>query len=172
MKKLSIIIGIILLAGVGLVVFTYHKAKPLPAPIVTTVTPSTATLEDGRQCYTYSHDATTTEPYAVSEFIDITVHGATVTGTKTGTQKGPDMTNGYTGTLAGTVTDDILDDTFSYTIEGSHNQEKEIYNIRADKIGIEKLRYPLIDQGKMLVPDTTKNFTTLLYARVGCTASN
>ncbi|NVN96825.1 hypothetical protein HXX01_01085 [Candidatus Nomurabacteria bacterium] len=95
-----------------------------------------------------------------------------VTGTKTGTQKGPDMTNGYKGTLVGTWSGNTIDAIYSYTVEGSKNKEKEIYRTREDQIGIEKLRYPLIEKSGMLVPDTTKEFKTMLYARVGCIASN
>lgn len=131
-----------------------------------------AILQDGRQCYTYNHEATTTEPYKVDEFIDITISGTKVSGSKKGTQAGPDMTNGYTGTINGTLTSDTIESVFAYTIEGSQNKESEIYKARKDEIGIEKLRYPLIEKGGMLVPDTTQDFKTLLYARVGCTGSN
>jgi hypothetical protein len=127
-------------------------------------------LVDGRQCYTYSHEGTATEPYTVSEFMDINIAGNVVTGTKTGTQNGPDMTNGYQGTLKGTLENNTLNLIYSYTVEGSQNKEKEIY--RAGLVGLEKLRYPLVEQGSMLVPDTTKDFQILTYARVGCEASN
>ena len=52
------------------------------------------------------------------------------------------------------------------------NKEAEIYKNRDDQIGIEKLRYPLIEKKGILVPDTTKEYKKLLYARVGCVASN
>jgi hypothetical protein len=164
---LWIIFLLILLVGVFLV---YHKKSQTAVVVVNSS--STSILKDGRQCYTYSHDATKGEPYTTSEFIDITVNGTAVIGTKTGTQNGPDMTNSYSGTITGTVNNTMITDLFSYTIEGSHNTEKEIYQARPDQIGIEKLRYPLIEQGGILVPDTTKADTILLYARVGCTASN
>jgi hypothetical protein len=169
MKKsiITVLVVVILLAGIFFV--SYKKAKPAIVSIPNT---TVAVIKNGRQCYTYSHDATTTEPYTTSEFIDITVNGTKVVGTKRGTQNGPDMTNGYTGTITGTLNDDTITDIFSYVIEGSPNKEKEIYKARVDQIGLEKLRYPLVEQGGILVPDTTKEFTTLLYARVGCTASN
>ena len=129
-------------------------------------------LKDGRQCYTFDHSATATEPYTVNEFLDISISGIKVTGTKSGTQKGPDMTNGYRGTIVGTSDGSTINDVFSYTIEGSPNKEAEIYRSREDQIGIEKLIYPLIEKNGILVPDTTKEFQTLLYARVGCVASN
>lgn len=131
-----------------------------------------AVFADGEQCYAYNHIATTTEPYEVSETIKINIKGGIVTGAKTGTQEGPDMTNGYSGTLTGTIREEMMDVVFSYTIEGSKQKEKELYRPRADQIGIEKLRYPLVEEKGILVPDTTKEFKALLYARVGCTASN
>ena len=129
-------------------------------------------LKNGRQCYAYNHEATKTEPYTVNEFIDMTVSGIKVNGTKKGNQKGPDMTNGYTGTLSGSLNADKINLIFSYIIEGSANKEKEIYQVKKDLTGIEKLRYPLIEKLGMLVPDTSKEFKTMLYARVGCEASN
>lgn len=129
-------------------------------------------LKDGRQCYGYNHDATSTEPYAVNERIDMKIKGSVVTGTKTGTQSGPDMTNGYTGTLVGTTDRSIIHVAYSYTVEGSHNVEQEIYRARPDQIGIEKMRYPLIEQKGGLVPDTTKPFSVMLYTRAECDASN
>ena len=144
------------------------KSKPIKTFDVKVV----SSLEDGRQCYTYNHEATKTEPYTVNEFIDMTIKGGVVSGTKTGTQKGPDMTNGYSGTFTGTRRGDTFDVVYSYIVEGAKNKEKEIYKTRLDQIGIEKLRYPLIEKSGMLIPDTTKEFKTMLYSRVGCTASN
>jgi hypothetical protein len=129
------------------------------------------TLTDGRQCYTYSHDATTGEPYTTSEFIDITISGNKVLGTKTGNQAGPDMTNGYTGTITGTLADNKISDAYAYTVEGSKNTEHEIY--QAGLTGIDKLRYPLIDKFKAgLFPDTSKSYTIQHYSRVECKGSN
>lgn len=127
-------------------------------------------LVDGRQCYTYSHEATTAEPYKVSEFIDITIKGESVIGTKKGTQSGPDLTNGYTGSIVGTLNKDTITAILSYTVEGSKGKEKEIY--RANKTGIEKLRYQLIEEKGVLVPDMSKEFKLMNYSRVGCMASN
>ena len=146
----------------------YKKVSANECPV--SATQPNVTLTDGNQCYVYSHEATTDAPYTVNEFLNITIAGKNVSGTKTGTQKGPDMTNGYTGTIKGTLDKNIINDVFSYIIEGSHNQEKEIY--QANKTGIEKLRYPLIEQKGILIPDLTKPYQTLLYARVGCTGSN
>ena len=144
------------------------KSNPIKAFDIAKV----SILKDGRQCYTFNHEATATEPYTVNEFLDISISDTKVTGTKSGTQKGPDMTNGYNGTIVGTLNNDMINDVFSYTIEGSPNKESEIYRSRKDQIGIEKMRYPLIEKNGILVPDTTKEFTILLYARVGCTGSN
>lgn len=159
---------------VTIVVLGLYSSKH-PAPVALMPAPhdnaqEVLKLAKGRQCYSYSHEATTDEPYNVSEFIDISINGSLVSGTKHGTQAGPDMTNGYEGTILGTLSNNKITDVFSYTVEGSHNQEKEIY--QAGLTGIEKLRYPLMQFGGMLVPDTSKDFTTMLYARVGCEGSN
>lgn len=127
-------------------------------------------LVDGRQCYTYSHDATETEPYATTDFIDITIAGNKVTGTRHGTQKGPDMTNGYTGTMEGTLENNKITSVLSYIVEGSKNKEKEIF--QAGLTGIEKLRYQLLEGKGMLVPDMTKPYTLLKYSRIQCEGSN
>ena len=174
MKRILIVIGIAALCIGGVILFMHYKQiqsaiTPVAVPAVPT---QVSLLKDGRQCYTYDHEATPDAPYTVHEFIDMTVSGTAITGTKTGTQVGPDMTNGYSGTITGTVANNMISDVFSYTVEGSKNKEEEIYRVRPDQIGIEKLRYPLIEQGDMLVPDTTKDSTVVLYARVGCTASD
>ncbi len=166
MKKIIPIL-ILLVIGFGIFFLKEQKTDPMK---VSNDEQAPVTLTDGRQCYTYSHDATETEPYAVTEFLDITINGTLVNGTKKGTQNGPDMHNGYTGTISGTLLNNQITAIFSYTIEGSQNQEKEIY--RAGLVGLEKLRYPLIEQNKMLVPDITKEFKILTYARVGCEGSN
>lgn len=168
MKKITILVGIILVFILGLLFLNGRKSiqvSPTPDKVNKIVD-----LKDGRQCYTYNHEANATEPYTVNEFIDIVINGANVTGTKRGTQSGPDMTNGYTGTMTGTLEKNTITSVFSYVVEESHNQEKEIY--RASETGIEKLRYPLTEGKGILVPDTTKEPQILLYARVGCTASN
>ena len=131
---------------------------------------SISSFEEGRQCYTFNHEATKDEPYTVNEFMDITIKGGNVVGTKMGAQSGPDITNGYTGDIKGTIENKSMNVIFSYTVEGSSNKEKEIY--QASKTGIEKLRYPLIDSNKILTPDTTKEFKILNYSRVECEASN
>ena len=135
-------------------------------------TQSNIKIVDGRQCYSYSQEDTKDAPYTVNEFMDITVKGNSVNGTKKGTQNGPDMTNGYTGTLNGNLNKEknSMMLVYSYTVEGSHNKEKETY--QSDKTGIEKLRYPLIEEKEILVPDTTKDYTIQNYSRVECKGSN
>ena len=132
----------------------------------------TPLLKDDEYCYTYNHQATTSSPYTVSESMKIKVAGVNVTGSKTGNQAGPDMTNGYEGTLVGVLENDVMNLVFSYVVEGSHNMEAEIYKVRSDQTGLEKLRYPLTEGKDMLIPDTTKPFQTVLYSRVGCQGSN
>lgn len=168
-----IIIGLAALATEKLWVpkLVQHIISKEGVPVPVAPTPqANIVLENGRQCYTYSHGATPEAPYAVNEFIDMTITDGAVNGLKAGTQSGPDMTNGYGGTIVGTSSKDGMNVVFSYTVEGSQNKEKEIY--RTGLTGIEKLRYPLVQSGDMLVPDTTKDFQVLRYARVGCTPSN
>ena len=138
-------------------------------PSVPVVVPEKYSFTEGRKCYAYSHAATADAPYAVNEWLDITISGDKVTGTKSGTQKGPDMTNGYQGTISGSVVGGIMNAVFAYTVEGSANKEQEIYHASAD--GLEKYRYPLLEQGGMLVPDQTKDYTKLNYVHTDCKQS-
>ena len=176
MKTIRIVLLILIIIGIAAFATQKIWVPKLVNKIVASenttevIVQSPVVLKDGRQCYTYSHEATASEPYTTTEFIDMTINGANVIGTKKGTQNGPDMTNGYTGTISGTLQNNTITDIFSYTIEGSHNKEKEIY--RASVTGIEKLRYPLIEGKGMLVPDTSQPYATLLYARVGCESSH
>ena len=118
-------------------------------------------------CYAYHQVATKTAPYAVDESMTlVTSPDGSIAGEKKGTQKGPDMTNGYTGTLKGAQADTMLKLDYSYIIEGSSNTEQELYRVVAG--GLEKLRYPLIEQHGMLVPDTTKPYKALAYKTVPC----
>lgn len=167
----------LILVGVSIIVilaFVYYpKPKVTPLAEVPLVVPVVESLlKDGRQCYAYSHEANKLEPYAVTEFLDLTISNNVVNGTKKGNQSGPDMTNGYAGTISGTVDGDMINAIFSYVVEGSSGKEKEIYKMRADEIGLEKLRYQLVDKNGVQVPDMTTEFKTMLYARVGCEASN
>ena len=182
MKSIRIILFILIIIGIASLCtqkiwVSWLVNKILLSEKTTIAVPSTKIISqaniiliDGRQCYTFNHEATKDALYTVNEFIDITIVGTIVTGTKKGTQAGPDMTNGYNGTIVGTLSNNKITDIFSYVVEGSKNKEKEIY--RAGKTGIEKLRYPLIEEKGILVPDTTKEPQILLYDRVGCTAPN
>lgn len=167
-STIAIIITVIMVAAIGVYFFIY--VKPVPTLNVFDDKNKVLELKDGQQCYTFSHEATAEEPYTVNEFLDITISGKTVTGTKSGTQSGPDMTNGYVGSIVGTLDNNTITDVFSYMVEGAHNKEKEIY--RANQTGIEKMRYPLLEEKGILVPDITKEFQILKYSRVGCDASN
>ncbi len=118
-------------------------------------------------CYAYHQIATKAAPYAVDESMTlVTSPDGSIAGEKKGIQKGPDMTNGYTGTLRGTQADTMLKLDYSYIIEGSSNTEQELYRVVAG--GLEKLRYPLIEQRGMLVPDTTKPYKALSYKTAPC----
>ena len=163
--------GFSIAPSVGKSVWLLLDLKTMQLGVQTTPAPQpNISLIDGRQCYTYNHEATKDAPYTVNEFIDMTISGKTVTGTKRGTQSGPDMTNGYSGTLVGTLDKDTITAVFSYIVEGAPNKEKEIY--KADKTGIDKMRYPLIEEKGNTCARHDKEPTIMLYARVGCTASN
>lgn len=166
-KKTLVIILILVVMIVGLVyLFSVMNKKSEEE------NSNAKVVENPEQCFMYKHASTEAEPYVVSEFIKLKIEDGLVDGTKTGTQSGPDMTNGYSGTLTGSITEDTIDVVYTYTIEGSTGQEKEIYKVRKDLGGIEKLRYPLVEGKDMLIPDMTKDFRTLFYASVACTAGN
>ena len=170
-KKISITILIVVVLVAGYFVFRQKQVELVVVdPVTHTPVQQVVKLVDGRQCYTYSHDATPTEPYATTDFIDITITGTKVTGTRHGTQKGPDMTNGYTGTMEGTLEGGKVTSILSYTVEGSKNKEQEIF--QAGLTGIEKLRYQLLEGKDMLVPDMTKPYAILHYSRIQCEGSN
>lgn len=178
MKAIRIILLILIIIGI-IALITQKTWVPIlvekivlseTKPIVIPEVQPNLVLQDGRQCYTHNQDATTAEPYATTEFIDVTISGTKVTGTKKGTQSGPGMTNGYEGGFVGELYANTITGLFSYTIEGSKGIEKEIY--RTNKTGIEKLRYPLVEEKGTLIPDTTKEFNVVRYARVGCEPSN
>ncbi len=180
MKKpliISLAVAVIVVAvGIYFIIQSQKKpAEPVTDPVVTNPIeqPPQQAIKfvDGRQCYTYSHEATKEEPVTSTEFIDMTIAGTKVTGTKHGTQSGPELTNGWEGTLNGSITGDTMTVAFAYTVEGSKNTEQEIY--QASLVGIDRLRYPLIDKYKEgLFPDTTKEFKRIPYVRVGCESSN
>ena len=182
MKTIRIILFVLIIIGLALLATQKFWVPKLVDKIISSesapiIVPTTApepqaniTLVDGRQCYTYSHDATKTEPYKVSEFIDITIKGSTVTGTKTGNQSGPDMANGYSGKISGTLLNNAITAIYSYTIEGSIGREQEIY--KPSPTGIDKIRYPLVNTGNILVPDTAKEYKLMHYSRVECEGSN
>ncbi|MBY0376899.1 hypothetical protein K2P96_02915 [Patescibacteria group bacterium] len=160
MKKFLFLI--LVLAGLGFFGVKYFKEhKNTPLNIVPVATLS------GRQCFAYHQIATADAPYNVDEYIDINTNGSEVTGTKKGTQSGPDMTNGYVGGISGAVTNEVLTDVYSYVIESSSNKEKEEYKITS--AGLVKQRYPLKEEGGILVPDKTQKLVgEMAYLPVIC----
>lgn len=165
MKRNTILLVIVITFIIAGGIFLKNKKVIAPTDEIKIVPMVQKNLE-GKYCYTYHQVATSTAPYAVDEFINITVADDVVNGTKKGTQAGPDMTNGYEGSLKGTLDKDTMDVIFSYVVEGSANKEKEIYVVKEDRL--QKLRYPLMEQNKILVPDTTKEYKTLDYMKTDC----
>jgi hypothetical protein len=168
MKKIIIVLmGIIVLIIVGTIFLSNVKMPQSPSGGgIVHNTDNVLNHSNGRFCYAYHNKATKDAPYSVDEYIDMNINGAVATGTKKGNQSGPDMTNGYQGTLTGSIDKDNLTAIFAYVVEGSHNSEKELY--RFTKNGLEKLRYPLINDKGMLVPDTTKAFNIITYDKFNC----
>ncbi|MBP6866222.1 MAG: hypothetical protein KBC12_01610 [Candidatus Pacebacteria bacterium] len=173
-KFIRIFLLVLIIIGLGLLA-TYKMWVPKlvdmimvreQVPLASVVESNEYNLTDGRNCYAYSQVATKDAPYTVNEWLDVTIADGKVTGTKSGTQSGPDMTNGYEGTISGSVQGGTLNAVFSYTVEGSANREQEIYI--AYKDGLEKYRYPLSDQGIILVPDLTKAYAKLQYVHIDC----
>lgn len=159
------IIFVLIVAG-GYLFFQRDTANaPENSEVLETHT-EIANSREGRQCYTYAHEAEEGAPYAVRESLDITISENIVTGTKEGTQKGPDVNNGYNGTISGTLDGNTITSIFSYTVEGSENKEKEIYIF--NDTGLQKMRYPLIEENGVLIPDISKDPNILLYSRVEC----
>lgn len=186
MKIIRIILFILIIIGLALLAtqkmwvpklvdrIILSEIKPVIAPtknqVILPNSQGNIPLVDGLQCYTYSHIATSDEPYEVYEFMDINIKGMSVIGTKKGSQSGPDLTNGYTGDIIGSLDKDTITAVLSYTVEGSNGKEKEIY--KASKTGLDKLRYQLVEEKGVLVPDMTKEFKIMHYSRVGCEGSN
>ncbi len=117
-------------------------------------------------CYQYSQKATPSAPYSVNETIRITKDGNNITGTKVGNQSGPDMTNGYEGALTGTISNNMLTAIFDYVVEGSSNKEQELYEVTDFRLT--KHRYPLFEKNGILIPDTSKKFTEMVYQEERC----
>lgn len=166
-KTALLVIVFIVILGFASYLFYFKNTINNPIKVI-----NSFILKDGEHCFAYNHAKTTDEPYDIYESINMNVKGIEVAGNKKGTQNGPDMTNGYIGAITGTINSNTINAIFSYTIEGSKNKEEEIYKIKNDGTGIDKLRYPLIEKNKMLVPDTTKEFKTLLYVKVDCMSLN
>lgn len=170
MKNILIVTAVILFLFSAFYISQNKEKVPIVIPqAIINLTPEEIAIIkiQGKICYAYHQEATPDAPYTVDEYISMTIVGNTLSGTKKGTQSGPDMTNSYNGTLKGTVDKTTINTAFSYTIEGSNNSEKEIYNIVST--GLEKLRYPLKEEEGALIPDTTKEYKILSYNTIDCT---
>lgn len=117
-------------------------------------------------CFTYQHDTTESEPYDISEKIEITINNDQVIGTKNGTQFGPNMSNDYQGTVQGAISGTNITSLFEYVIEGSNGTEQELYTISENQLI--KHRYQLKESGKILVPDMETERTDIVYTKTTC----
>ncbi len=163
--KIAILTGVLIIAAVIVLVVVNNKPEDGQSQLVEPSLLAPTTL-----CYHYNQVATTDAPYVVEEYLILETNGNKVMGSKQGTQNGPDMSNGYYGTLTGTLNGSDIDVIFDYEIEGSKNKEQELY-IKTNT-GLQKKRYPLIEKGKMLVPDTTKEYKTLEYKITSCSLAD
>lgn len=178
MRKIQIILGILIVLGLGALA---TQKLWVPSLVDYIISKDSKNLESenteikeedievklvGENCYAYDQLATNEAPYEVHETLVLNIEGEKVIGIKNGNQKGPDLTNGYFGNISGEIKDDKIESIFSYTVEGSLGKEKEIYEIKSDKLV--KLRYPLKDEKGILVPDTNFVANSLIYNKVDC----
>lgn len=179
MKTIRIILLILIIIGIGLLltqkiwvpklvnqILIYQAEKSLSKEENNKPNKSKQSLVDGKYCFNYSKDATSTEPYKVKENIILEINGNKVSGTKSGTQNGPDMNNGYTGNLDGTRNVNSLELVYSYIIEGSKNKELEVYEFTNGKLL--KNRWPLVEKDGMLIPNKTGEPKIIPYTRINC----
>lgn len=160
MKKtyLIILIAVILLAGV--LYFSDRNKDTEEASV------NVSQSVDGQYCFSRYQAATDRDPYEVEEHVVLNISGNEVIGKKRGTQNGPDMTNGYEGDLIGSKNGNNLDLIYSFTIEGSKNEELEIYELRTGELV--KMRWALKEEGEMLVPDKVGSPTLIHYLKEDC----
>lgn len=117
-------------------------------------------------CYVYKQGVDEQAPNGFIETISLEIIGDSVIGKKKGLQFGENMLSGYSGQLSGTKNGEKLDVLFKYEIDGSSGTEKEIYTFING--ALQKLRYQLVEQGDMLVPNTTGEPTVYAYEQVPC----
>ncbi|MDQ5883235.1 MAG: hypothetical protein QG654_147 [Patescibacteria group bacterium] len=121
---------------------------------------------NGKFCFDRTQIATEEAPYSAEEYIELNINGNMVSGIKNGSQVGPGVSNGYEGALSGEIVDGTIGVIFSYTIEGSDGKEKEEYVMRdGDLI---KIRYNLIEEDGILVPDKTSDSSEIAYLKSEC----
>lgn len=161
--KTKIIIFVVLVLGIGVVVYLSAKNKPVPeAP--------SGVPTSGRYCFVRIQQATETAPYSSEEHVVLDFNGAQVSGIKKGTQAGPGVSNGFEGTLSGTTIEDEIELTYVYTVEGSEGRELEVYTF-ADKNLIKKrwvLEEKKINGENILVPDYIGEPTLYTYTVEAC----
>jgi hypothetical protein len=162
--KLKIILAILTMAAVTIVIVLLLVKVKTPAEEPLALEPLTP--QTIQSCFRNEHTATPTEPYATTEDVTLNITDQTVFGVKRGTQSGPDMTNGYQGVLTGTKDGSQLSLRFDYVIEGSEQTEMEEYEI--SDATLTKLRWPLREENKILVPDKTGQMKRISYTSVPC----
>lgn len=167
-SSITIFVTILVISIIIFIVFIKKdgsQMRDLPADTTQEIF-DTVQFENIPLCFTYQHNATESEPYNISEKIEITINDSQVTGTKNGTQFGPNMSNGYQGTLQGIISGTNIMSLFEYVIEGANGAEQELYTISENILT--KHRYQLKELGKILVPDMNSEKTDIVYTKTTC----
>ncbi|MBP6856559.1 MAG: hypothetical protein KBC42_00500 [Candidatus Pacebacteria bacterium] len=156
-------------AMVAFLIITNKSAPKNPEQnVIENPTPvQVAKIPDGKYCYQYSQKATFEAPYAVEEYVQLSITQGVVSGLKIGSQSGPDLSGGYDGTISGTIGDDNnIVAIFAHTVEGSKGQEQEEYTISPELLV--KHRYTLKEDGPLLVPNKDTFLRDMMYPKVEC----
>jgi hypothetical protein len=123
-------------------------------------------IVNGKFCFDRTQVATDEAPYSAEEYIELNINENMVSGIKNGSQIGPGVSNGYEGNLSGEIVDKVIGVIFSYVIEGSAGKEKEEYILRdGDLI---KIRYNLVEEDGILVPDKNTEPSEIAYLKAEC----
>ena len=72
------------------------------------------------------------------------------------------------GTLDGTIKDDIIKAVYSYTIEGSNQQEEKVFQLRKDAIAIKTGELEEDDKGVLKLKDIDKAEFNEVILKVPC----
>lgn len=145
------------------------------APIENTTSPGGEIMEtsfDGKHCFleTLPHkpfvgDAGDTIHFVDSTVIQLEIAGEKVTGIFNWMPAEKDQAH---GTLEGTIKDDVIRVLYSYSIEGSEQQEEKIFQLRKDAIAIKTGELEEDDKGILRLKDESKAAFNEVILKVPC----